>query len=343
MVVEEKEPPIKALADCNDRKIVLKEDGEPDILEQEEHPNNGNPKLIWNPNHKNTILDQYPNIRVLKLNTNALVSIDEVKGLTNLLELQAKTNAITNLDFMSEARELLPYLQKVDVTANKITVLPRVQCNSLKNIILDENQIAEVLLSGHPSLTSLSMNKNWLTNCLCLSDMPKLESLSIMEQVGVKSVVKQDEDGKDLEPEEQPAPLETCQGMENLPSLKKLNLGGNKLPDLSSLPELPSLRELVLDGNPIAKLEDLNCLQKYSNLSELSMAGCAIADEKGDEFKKEVIIALCDNRNLAKVNGEPISAEDRENAMKEMEERRRAAEGLPPKGEEGMSGEEDNE
>ena len=106
-----------------------------------------------------------------------------------------------------------------------------------------------------------------------------------------------------------------------MPQLRKLNLATNKLPDLSSLHELPNLRELTLDGNPIAKLEDLHHLRKYGNLTELNMAGCPIAEEKGEEFKKEVIIALCDNRKLDKVNGDKITDEDREAAMKEMEER----------------------
>jgi hypothetical protein len=70
------------------------------------------------------------------------------------------------------------------------------------------------------------------------------------------------------------------------------------------------------------------------------MAGCPIADEKADGFKMEVIIALSDNKNLVKVNGEPITAEDREAAMKEKEERERAAQGLPPA--EDMEAEEDD-
>ncbi len=60
------------------------------------------------------------------------------------------------------------------------------------------------------------------------------------------------------------------------------------------------------------------------------MGGCPIADEKADGFKQEVIIILSDNKNLVKVNGEAITAEDREAAMKEKEERERAAQGLPP-------------
>ena len=82
---------------------------------------------------------------------------------------------------MSEARELLPYLQKADFSQNKIAKLPRVQCLSLKSLVIDENEIATVELDGHSNLVLLSMNKNKLTNGLCLADMPQLETLNINE------------------------------------------------------------------------------------------------------------------------------------------------------------------
>jgi len=72
----------------------------------------------------------------------------------------------------------------------------------------------------------------------------------------------------------------------------KLNLTGNKIESLSSMPELISLKELVLDGNPIASLKELEHLTKLTCLQELGMAGCPIADEKADEFKKEVLVIL---------------------------------------------------
>ena len=113
MVIEPPEgeaPLFKSLTDINDRKIVLKDDGEPDIIDDENHPNNGNPKLEFNPNHGQTVLDNYPNIRVLKVKSNALTSLNEIKKLPNLLELQANSNQIASLDCLAEDRETLPYL-----------------------------------------------------------------------------------------------------------------------------------------------------------------------------------------------------------------------------------------
>ena len=47
--------------------------------------------------------------------------------------------------------------------------------------------------------------------------MPKLESLSLVEQVGVKMVEKEDPDTNEKTTEEQPAHLETVSGLDMLP------------------------------------------------------------------------------------------------------------------------------
>lgn len=51
-------------------------------------------------------LKDYPSIRVLKLNENAFTHINEVGHLELLLELQAKGNAIENVDFMAAKDQL---------------------------------------------------------------------------------------------------------------------------------------------------------------------------------------------------------------------------------------------
>lgn len=64
------------------------------------------------------------------------------------------------------------------------------------------------------------------------------------------------------------------------------------------------------------------------------MAGCPIAEEKGEEFKKEILILLMDElTNLKSVNENPITPEDieevkleRENRIREAEEKRLADE-----------------
>lgn len=116
--------------------------------------------------------------------------------------------------------------------------------------------------------------------------------------------------------------IANLEGLSDTPELTNLNLANNKLESLSTLQAINSLKVLNLDGNPIAKVEDLVALNKLKNLQEISMVGCAIADEKGDDFRKELIIA-CELQLgvLKKINGEPITDEEIQEAMTLKEER----------------------
>jgi Leucine-rich repeat (LRR) protein len=80
--------------------------------------------------------------RILKLNTNAIESIEEVANLNYLLEIQAKANQIKDISFMAQNAEVLPHLQKLDLTTNKLTSLPNIKCPALFSLILDENEIS---------------------------------------------------------------------------------------------------------------------------------------------------------------------------------------------------------
>ena len=148
---------------------------------------------------------------------------------------------------------------------------------------MDENEIAECDFSGHPTLKVLSLNKNKLTSGAGLHSLSVLEELSIQDNETLTSI----------------------KGMDNMTSLKKLNLTGSKLESLSGLPNFPQLEELVLDGNAVATIEELPKLGHLTALKKLSMQGTPLAEEKGDDLKKEVLIALMDKlKFLKEVNGE---------------------------------------
>ena len=67
-----------------------------------------------------------------------------------------------------------------------------------------------------------------------------------------------------------------------------------------------------------------------SNLVDLSMVGCPLADEKGDDFKKEVLIAFEGQECLKKINGEEFTPEDLAEAMTLKQERIQEAMNKPP-------------
>ena len=136
--------------------------------------------------------------------------------------------------------------------------------------------------------------------------------------------------------------MKTLKGMANLNSLKKLNLTGSKLESLSDFPSFPCLEELILDGNSIAAVAELPKLGHLTSLKSLSMKDTPLGEEKGDDLKKEVLIALMDKlKSLKEVNGEGWDDElvkeavaTKEQRIQEEIEAKKAAEAAAAGGEE---------
>lgn len=120
--------------------------------------------------------------------------------------------------------------------------------------------------------------------------------------------------------------LTTLKELRGVNCLKTLDVSKNKLPNFEDFPKLPALEtfdasENVIDANGEKALEKL---EKCTNLKTLNMAGNAWVDEKGDDFKKEVLIALID-LNIEQVNdAEPVTPEERTDARNEKAEREKA-------------------
>lgn len=200
-----------------------------------------------------------------------------------LYDLNASDNQVAEIGLLTESSTILKFLQKVDLSKNKLTKLPQIITPAIVNLNLDENEIAECDFNGHPNIKVLSLNKNKLSSGAGLHSLAKLEELSIQENETLTSL----------------------KGMDNMKSLKKLNLTGSKLESLDELPSFPCLEELILDGNAVATIDQLPKLGHLTSLRELSMQGTPLAEEKGDDLKKEVLIALMDKLpRLKKVNGE---------------------------------------
>lgn len=146
---EEQDPPVQNLKDVNEKSESF-----------------GHCELV-----------KYQYVRFLKLNTNALTSIEEVENLKYLLELSAKGNQIGDISFMANSSEMLAHLQKVDLSTNKIEKIPQIKCTSLQSLVLEENEISSSDLFGHLTLRLLNMNKNKMTSCKGLANLPALEEL----------------------------------------------------------------------------------------------------------------------------------------------------------------------
>ena len=80
-------------------------------------------------------------------------------------------------------------------------------------------------------------------------------------------------------------------GLENLPSLKKLQLRKNLIEgfDEEAFPDLPSLETLSLRENPLSKIEEVRKLNRLPNLSKLNLKETGLAGELADKMKIEVL------------------------------------------------------
>lgn len=123
--------------------------------------------------------------------------------------------------------------------------------------------------------------------------------------------------------------IASLKGLANLQKLTTLNLKTNKLEKLDEFPRLEMLETLELDANLIATGDELPKLSETRTLKALSMAGNPWVDEKGEDFKKELLVALGDHLPLLKViNGEepePEAWAELQIAVKELKEERRIA------------------
>ena len=147
------------------------------------------------------------------------------------------------------------------------------------------------------------MNDNKLADCSGLAAMPKLTELNL--------------NGNRL------TSLTHLRGLGNL---KKLEVARNQMANLQSFPELPELEHFDASENKIEAdgEKELANLSDCSNLKLLVMSGNPWVDEKGDEFKKEVLIALS-NLKIRRVNDmeEDFTEEEITEAKAEKAERER--------------------
>jgi len=120
--------------------------------------------------------------------------------------------------------------------------------------------------------------------------------------------------------------ITTLTDLRNLDCLKKLEVGKNKLETLSDFPTLPALEHFDASENLIEKdggLE-LDHLKNCRQLKTIIMTGNPWVDEKGDDFKKEVLIVLS-HLSIKQVNEmEEVTQEERDEAKAEKAERERA-------------------
>ena len=188
--------------------------------------------------------------------------------------------------------------------ANKIRELNGIPQPRLSWLNLDANRIKSCAdFNGHDNLLTLILSNNKLANCAGLAAMPKLIELNLTGNA-----------------------ITSLSELRGLGNLKRLEVGKNKLANFDNFPQLPELEYFDASENAIEANgeKELAKLGECEKLTTLIMAGCPWVDEKGDEFKKEVLIAL-EHLSIVQVNDmEPVTAEEKTEAKNEKAEREKA-------------------
>jgi len=171
----------------------------------------------------------------------------------------------------------------------------------ITRLLLSENELASFAnFSGHNNIVYLEIKKNKLKSCQGIAQMTRLQELYLNENE-----------------------ITSLKDLSGLPSLKVLNVNTNKLESLDDLPVLPCLEKFDLGANPMEKLGEVKKLGGLTCLKHVIFQGCPFADEKGDDLKKEVLIAL-DHLKIKVVNEDEVTEEDIQAAKEEKEERIKA-------------------
>lgn len=251
-------------------------------------------------------LQQYEHLQHLYLKQNGLRDLSSIAYLHHLLTVNASTNAVGSIKFLEQLgdSDRLQFLQRLDLSGNKLKELSPLPQPRLSWVNLSQNSIKSCAdFKGHACLTTLLLAENKLPNCAGLAKMPKLLELNLSGNA-----------------------LTSLKDLMDLNALKKLDVSKNKLETLAEFPVLPALEWFDAAENLIEKdgEKELANLRDCSALKTLNMAGCPWVDEKGDEFKKEVLIAL-DNLKVRQVNDmEEVTEEEVQEAKAEKQEREKA-------------------
>lgn len=241
-------------------------------------------------------LENYKQLRHIVLSNNKLRQVDAVSKLPHLLTLQIDNNEVTSLDCLTTAE--MPWCQRLDLSTNKLGQLPPLAAlERLRFASFASNTITTLEGFGdHRTLEELQLQENQLTTLAGLGTLHSLKKLVLSGNQ-----------------------LTTLEGL-NAPVLRELDLGRNKLASLEHIDGAPELKDVDLSENQLSAedplLPELRRLNGLQQLRSVKLAGNA-----GD-LRLEVLVAAA---QLTLIDGEPVTAEDREAAVTKATELEEAA------------------
>lgn len=242
-------------------------------------------------------VENYLQLRHIILSNNKLNSIDALTKLPHLLTLKLDNNEVNTLECLHDAS--LPWCQRIDFTVNKLTAVPPLSAlGRLRFACFATNEIATLEGFGdHAALEELQLQENQLTSLKGLGCLSSLKSLTVSSNQ-----------------------LTSLEGL-NAPVLERLDASKNQLAALEHIAGVPVCKDLDLSDNQLSaedpNLPELRRLGRdLPSLQSLNIAG------NSSDLRIEVIVAA---PQISIIDGEPVSAEDREAATAKEEELQEAA------------------
>eukprot|EP01054_Gregarina_sp_Poly1_P002602 Gregarina_sp_Poly_1__2601@NODE_1706_length_3510_cov_73_638978_g1117_i0_p2_GENE_NODE_1706_length_3510_cov_73_638978_g1117_i0NODE_1706_length_3510_cov_73_638978_g1117_i0_p2_ORF_typecomplete_len324_score55_27LRR_9/PF14580_6/2_4e13LRR_9/PF14580_6/1_2e16LRR_9/PF14580_6/1_1e12LRR_9/PF14580_6/9_1e12LRR_9/PF14580_6/2_6e05LRR_9/PF14580_6/2_4e22LRR_8/PF13855_6/0_29LRR_8/PF13855_6/5e05LRR_8/PF13855_6/3_4e07LRR_8/PF13855_6/6_6e08LRR_8/PF13855_6/2_6e06LRR_8/PF13855_6/3_9e08LRR_8/PF13855_6/1_1e09LRR_8/PF13855 len=219
-------------------------------------------RTIENINHLVTLTN-------LDLSFNRIKRIENIGNLVNLKNLFLSSNRISQMENLDS----LTQLEQLELGSNKIRKVENLEkLANLKQLWLGRNRISLMELPVFNHLTYLSFQCNRLTewNPILFSNCPKLEEAYFSEnQLGNP-------------------PSEIL----SLSKLRVLDLGKNKVSNLSVISGLENLTELWLNDNEISSLEEVDKLKNLRKLETLYLERNPLQHKLGPGYRAAVLARL---------------------------------------------------
>jgi Leucine-rich repeat (LRR) protein len=129
-------------------------------------------------------IGNYVHLRDINISQNKFPQIHPIRHIPHLVNLDASKNEITDINELFSEPGKLQYLQRIDLSLNKIKELPVMYTKNLITLNLEENGIKTAAgFQGLPNLEVLNLKKNKLKDCIGLANCEKLKVLYLVQDL----------------------------------------------------------------------------------------------------------------------------------------------------------------